>query len=245
MSGAGSAAAARKRAIREAVWARLDAEGLAAFPRPITGRIPNFRGAQQAAARLAATEVFQATSTVKINPDAPQRPLRHLALQAGKQVLVPTPRLRGGFLLLDPAAIPPGRLPAAASITGFARYGRPLALDALPPIDLVVMGAVAVAPDGARLGKGEGYAELEYAVLRMLGRLHPHTVVCTTVHDVQVVEAIPVEPFDVPVDLIATPTRVLATDTKLPRPDRILWDRLSPERLEAMPILAELRAAGR
>jgi 5-formyltetrahydrofolate cyclo-ligase len=178
-----------------------------------------------------------------MNPDSPQRPLRYRALQAGKRVLVPTPRLRGGFFLLDPAVIPPDRLRAAASISGFARYGQAVPLDTLPPIDLVVMGAVAVAPDGARVGKGEGYAELEYATLRMLGRLHAGTLVCTTVHDVQVVDTIPVEAFDVPVDLIATPTRLLATDSPYARPDGILWDRLSPERIEAMPLLAELRAA--
>ena len=237
--------AARKRAIREAVWTRLEAEGLAAFPRSVAGRIPNFRGAEQAASRLAATKAFQAASMIKINPDAPQRPLRYRALQAGKRVLVPTPRLRGGFFLLDPAAIPPGRLLAAASISGFERYGQALPLDALPAIDLIVMGAVAVAPDGARLGKGEGYAELEYAVLRTLDRLGATTLVCTTVHDVQVVDAIPVEPFDVPVDVVATPTRLLETQPPYPRTGRILWDYLSPERLDAMPILRQLRAPGR
>jgi 5-formyltetrahydrofolate cyclo-ligase len=236
-------AAQGKAAVRERVWALLETRGLATFPRPIHGRIPNFRGAEQAADRLADSAPFKAARTVKINPDAPQRPLRLRALRAGKRVLVPTPRLRGGFYLLDPSAIPPNRLLAAASISGFDRYGQPLALDALPPIDLVVMGSVAVAPDGARVGKGEGYAELEYATLRTLGRLGADTPVCTTVHDVQVVEAIPVEPFDVPVDLIATPTRLVPTATPYPRPAGILWDRLDPARAAEMPVLAELRSA--
>jgi len=149
-------AAEHKAAIREQIWALLVTRGLATFPRPIHGRIPNFRGAEQAAARLAESAPFKAARTVKINPDAPQRPLRLRALRAGKRVLVPTPRLRGGFYLLDPAAIPPNRLLAAASISGFDRYGQPLALDALPPIDLVVMGSVAVAPDGARYPRPAG-----------------------------------------------------------------------------------------
>ncbi|HZU07079.1 MAG TPA: 5-formyltetrahydrofolate cyclo-ligase [Chloroflexota bacterium] len=237
--------AAEKAWIRERIWALLEAQGIATFPRPVAGRIPNFRGAEQAAARLTATPAFAAARTVKINPDAPQRPLRYQALQAGKRVLVPTPRLRGGFYLLDPAAIPPDRWLAAASIAGFARYGQALALEELPPIDLVVMGAVAVAPDGARVGKGEGYAELEYAILRTLGRVAAATPVCTTVHDAQLVAAIPVEPFDVPVDLIATPTRLIPTATPYPRPDRVLWDYLPPARLAAMPVLAALRAAAR
>jgi len=235
-------AAAEKARVRAAVWERLEREGLAAFPRPVAGRIPNFRGAAAAAARLAAEPAFVAARTVKINPDAPQHPLRLRALQAGKRVLVPTPRLRGGFFLLDPARIPPAHWRAAASISGFARHGVPLALDDLPPIDLMVLGAVAVAPDGARVGKGEGYAELEYAVLRTLGRLTAATPLCTTVHDVQVVSALPVEPFDVPVDLIATPTRVLYTRTPYPRPAGVLWEYLPPERLAAMPVLGELRA---
>jgi 5-formyltetrahydrofolate cyclo-ligase len=239
-----SNASARKQAIRAKAWARLETEGLATFPRPIIGRIPNFRGAEQAAARLATTPAFQAATTIKVNPDAPQRPLRYRALQAGKRVLVPTPRLRGGFFLLDPDRIPAGRQRAAASIAGFEKYGQPLPLEALPVIDLMVMGSVAVAPDGARVGKGEGYTELEYAVLRTLGRLTAETVLCTTVHDAQIVGAIPVEPFDVPIDLIATPTRLIETHPRQPRLGRLLWDYLGPERLEAMPILAELRAAG-
>jgi 5-formyltetrahydrofolate cyclo-ligase len=236
---------ARKQSIREQAWARLESEGLATFPRPIAGRIPNFRGAEQAAARLAETPAFRAAMTIKVNPDAPQRPLRHRALQTGKRVLVPTPRLRGGFFLLDPAAIPEGRLLAAASIAGFEKYGRPVALADLPDIDLMVMGSVAVAGDGARVGKGEGYAELEYAVLRTLGRLPTETLVCTTVHDAQVVDAIPSEPFDVSLDLIATPSRLIETHRQQPRLGRVLWEYLSPERLEAMPVLAELRASGR
>lgn len=235
-------AAAQKARLRAAIWERLEREGVAAFPRPIVGRIPNFRGAAAAAARLAAEPAFVAARTVKVNPDAPQLPLRLRALQAGKCVLVPTPRLRGGFFLLDPARIAPAHWRAAASIAGFARHGVPLTLDELPSIDLMVLGAVAVAPDGARVGKGEGYAELEYAVLRTLGRLAATTLLCTTVHDIQIVPAIPVEPFDVPVDIVATPTRVLHTHTPYPRPPGVLWEYLAPERLAAMPVLAELRA---
>jgi len=240
-----TAAAAAKAATRERVWTRLEAEGLAGFPKPITGRIPNFRGAEQAAERLIASEPFAAARTVKINPDAPQRPLRLRALRAGKRVLVPTPRLRGGFFLLDPTEIAPAHYLGAASISGFARFGRAVPLAELPAIDLIVMGAVAVAGDGARVGKGEGYAELEYAVLRQLGCLRPHVVICTTVHDVQVVDAIPVEPFDVSVDLVATPTRLFATATPYARPPGVLWEYLPAERIVAMPPLAELRDATR
>ncbi len=231
----------KKSEVRERIWRRLDEEGLAAFPRPIRGRIPNFKGSHQAAARLAELPEFREARAIKVNPDAPQLPVRKLVLDQGKVLLMPTPRLREGFLLLDPAHLRKLDLRLAASIGGAAKLGRRIGLDELPRIDLIVVGTVAVTAAGARVGKGEGYAELEYATLRQLGRIDEAVPLATTVHDVQVVEDIPVEPFDVPIDIIVTPTRVLRTRTSLPKPRGILWDLLDPARLEEMPILKELR----
>jgi 5-formyltetrahydrofolate cyclo-ligase len=230
-----------KQAIREASWERLMRERLAAFPLPIRGRIPNFKGAAQAADRLAGLPEFQTARAIKVNPDSPQRPVREHVLRAGKILLTPTPRLREGFLLLDPARLWPDQIKKAATIAGAAKFGRPVSLDDLPSIDLIVVGTVAISLAGSRVGKGEGYAELEYATLRQLGRIDAKVPIATTVHDVQVVEAIPMEAFDVPVDIIVTPTRVLRTPGNLPKPTGILWDRLAPERLEAMPVLKGLR----
>jgi 5-formyltetrahydrofolate cyclo-ligase len=98
---------------------------------------------------------------------------------------------------------------------------------------------VAVSPAGARTGKGEGYGEIEYALLRELGRIDARTPIATTVHDLQVVEALPLEPFDVSVDLIVTPTRLIRVDGPRQRPDRIFWDLLPEEKLAAIPLLQE------
>src|SRR5918995_155332 len=84
---------------------------------------------------------------VKVNPDAPQRGVRFRALRAGKTLLMPTPRLRAGFWLLDPAQISPNKLFEASSIKGAAALGQEVGLDDLPTIDLLVFGSVAVSPD--------------------------------------------------------------------------------------------------
>ena len=42
-----------------------------------------------------------------------------------------------------------------------------------------------VHPAGYRIGKGEGYADLEYAMARGAGAVSEDTVVVTTVHDDQ------------------------------------------------------------
>jgi 5-formyltetrahydrofolate cyclo-ligase len=231
---------AAKRTIREGVWQRLDALGISTFPRPVRGRIPNVRNADAAAERLGSTPEFAAATVVKVNPDAPQRGVRFRALRAGKTLLMPTPRLREGFILIDPARLSPNQHFKASSITGAFSLGQQIALDDLPRIDLLVFGSVAVTVQGDRVGKGEGYAELEFAVLRTLGRVGADVTIATTVHDEQLVDAIPREPFDVPLDLICTPTRTIRVAHRGARPAGILWDRLPEERRHEMPMLEEL-----
>jgi 5-formyltetrahydrofolate cyclo-ligase len=232
--------ATSKQAVRERIWDRLERERIARFPLPPHGRIPNFAGAEEAARRLVQLPVFGLARVIKVNPDAPQLPVRRAALKAGKRILMPAPRLRSGFILLDPRKIGPSNLTAAASIAGAFRYGREVRLDALPRPDLIVVGSVAVAHDGARIGKGEGYSELEFAILRELRLADERTPIATTVHDIQVVNAIAVDPYDVFVDTIVTPTRVIQTPVKRRRPRGLLWNHITEAMVEEMPILALL-----
>lgn len=233
--------ALEKQRIREEIWGILEDKGVTRFPTPVFGRIPNFQGAKEAAQRLAATEEFQASRVAKVNPDAPQNPVRRLILEAGKRLIMPTPRLRGGFLLLDPKRILRSQYREAATIRGAFRLGTPLSLDELPHVDLIVCGSVAVTPQGLRIGKGGGYSEFEYAILREVGLVDEETPIATTVHSLQVVAEAPREEFDFTVDIIATPTRLLRAKGPKFRPGDILWDRVSEERLKEIPLLRELR----
>src|SRR6266581_642926 len=164
---------AAKAALREEVWSAMRAAKVARFP-GAAGRIPNFTGAEAAAERLRATPAWQAAGTLKANPDSPQLPVRQRALQDGKTVYMAVPRLAEPepFFLLDPdhLADPPR---TAASISGAARSARRVAVAELVErgarIGLVVTGCVAAGEDGARLGKGGGFADLEYAVAREAG----------------------------------------------------------------------------
>lgn len=230
-----------KQKVRHTVWDRLEATGVARFPRPVHGRIPNFIGADAAAQRLAELPEFRNAQTVKVSPDAPQRPVRRLVLTQGKVLLTPTPRIREGFLLLKASRIPAPDLSNASTIGGAFKFGERVKLDELPSIDLIVVGSVAVTLDGARVGKGEGYSELEFAILKETGRITDQVPVATTVHDLQIVPDLPFEAFDVPVDLIITPTQIIRTPGGRLKPKGILWDRLSLEKLQAIPILRDLR----
>ncbi len=232
-----------KASIRQRIWKLLEEQNIARFPRPVYGRIPNFAGAREAAMNLAKTRVWKEARIVKVNPDSPQKWVRLMALRQGKLLVMATPRIREGFIVLDPSKIPSFLYEKAATIRGAFQLGRKIGLDELRElggIDLIVTGSVAVDRQGHRIGKGEGYAELEYAILRELGLVSDDTPIATTVHDVQIVEQIPREPYDLVVDYIATPTRVIKTRSGEKKPPGVLWDILPCEKMREIPILMEL-----
>ena len=233
-----------KAALRRRVWQLLVAQRVARFPFPIEDRIPNFTGAEAAAARAAALPEWRRAHRLKCNPDAPQRPVRLRALREGKIVFMAVPRLRAArcFIELDPHRLD-GRLAEASTIAGAAKLGRAVGPDALGAIDLVVAGSVAVNANGRRLGKGGGYSDLEWALARELGVVSARTPVLTTVHDLQILRAaIPVTAHDVPVDLIVTPSRVIRPAGRMAKPRGIRWPELTDEQIAAMPVIAHLDA---
>jgi 5-formyltetrahydrofolate cyclo-ligase len=173
--------------------------------------------------------------------------VRRAALAAGKHVFMAVPRLSATkcFLHLDPARLR-GRLAQAATIGGAARLGVPVGPEALGHIDLIVAGSVAVDVRGARLGKGGGYSDLEFALAVAAGAVDDDTLVVTTVHDAQVVrDRIPMTAHDVPLDVIATPTRLIRTRRKFRHPAGLQWDELTDAQLAAMPPVAAFRRGQR
>jgi len=235
---------AAKAALRDEVWTALSEARAARFP-GARNRISNFVGAEAAAERLRATAEWARAATLKANPDSAQLPVRQRALEDGRTVYMAVPRLAEPepFFLLDPAhlADPPRK---AASIAGASRSARRVSVAELEPVDLVVTGCVAVGADGARLGKGGGFADLEFALAAAAGLIGPATLVATTVHELQVrpAGAIPTAAHDAPVDLVVTPERVIdCRPRRGPRPtDGIRWAELTDEKIAAIPLLAAL-----
>jgi 5-formyltetrahydrofolate cyclo-ligase len=227
-----------KQALRERIWDDLEESGEARFPFPPHGRIPNFAGADAAADRLAAADEWQEAETVKANPDAPQLPVRRAALRAGKTLYVAVPRLRDErcFRRLDPDAV--DDYDAATTVSGIDEYGAPVGPDEVETVDLIVSGSVAVSEAGTRIGKGEGYSDLEFAVLRAFGLVDDDTVTATTVHERQVVSVPPSAEHDVPMDLVVTPERTVRTGAGA-KPSGIDWAALG-DRVEEMPVFRRL-----
>ncbi|XP_076635988.1 methenyltetrahydrofolate synthase domain-containing protein lost [Colletes latitarsis] len=237
-----------KHSFRQKIWDYLMENELVNFPLTVYNRIPNFKGAAEAAMRLAELNEFKKARIIKINPDKPQEPVRFLALESNKEILVPIPRLRsarGLFLHITPVAgATKNKLRTWSKIYGMTEVGKPLGVDSNIKIDLVVLGSVCISRDGYRLGKGKGFADLEFAMMMRMGAVTQDTTVITTVHDSQVFDSLPPQLFkeyDVPVDIIVTPTQVIRVNPRLRKPTGIIWHMLSERRFKTMQILQQLK----
>ena len=112
------------------------------------------------------------------------------------------------------------------------------------PIDLIVCGSVAVNRKGARLGKGGGYSDLEYAVALSLGLISKETPIVTTVHPVQLLlDDLPMTSHDISLDYIGMPEELVKCEGEFHRPAGIIWEDLG-DKLEEVPILQTMKARG-
>lgn len=235
-----------KAEVRNTIWQLLMQQGAARFP-GAHGRIPNFVGTDKAAQLLRELTVWRKAQVITVNPDAPQLPVRRAALADGKVLYMAVPRLKAEkcFVEIDPQKLG-NRVLLATNIRGALKYGRLVAPREMRHTDLIVCGSVAVGRDGARVGKGGGFSDLEYGLLREEGKVRELTPIITTIHPLQLIlYKIPMFPHDLPVDFLVTPNEVIATRSVYPRPRGIYWDLLRVIKINAIPILRKrLRQGG-
>ncbi|MDH5449591.1 MAG: 5-formyltetrahydrofolate cyclo-ligase [Candidatus Bathyarchaeota archaeon] len=194
-----------KESFRMRIWQLMEKKGITRFPKPVFHRIPNFVGAEKAAQKLRELPEYEAAQIVFCAPDSPQRPVREMILQDGKTLVMATPRLKHGFLVVAPQTTA-GKERFASTIKGAFKFGTETTT--FPKPGLIVTGSVAVDKDGNRLGKGCGYGDRE---VKMITERFGKVPVVTTIHDVQLVEYAPSMPHDEKVDIIVTPTKIIRT----------------------------------
>jgi 5-formyltetrahydrofolate cyclo-ligase len=196
-----------KERLRNEIWTLLEQKNVATFPLPVRGRIPNFIGSDTAADLVRTLPEWKKAKVVFSCPDSPQKKIRELALKDGKILIMASPRLKHGFLQIDPQDVK-GKEEAASSIKGAFKYGRPAESRAaggikdMPKPDLIITSCVAVDRSGWRLGKGGGYGDIEIKRIRdEFGEIP----VVTTVHPLQLVDSVPHVEHDARVKIIVTP----------------------------------------
>lgn len=231
--------------LRMEIWNAL-ADRQVAIGSPYS-RIPNFVGADKAAALLAELPIWTQAQVVKCNPDPPQIPVRLRALQDGKILYSPVPELVKDFpfVELDPQDLRQRGIAfeLVAPSEGAIEYGKRVNFDDMKPFDLVVVGCVAVTRKGGRTGKGGGFADLELGIFREMGLVKPGVPIITTVHSTQMVEddRILMVAHDSALDWIITPEEVIETKTPFPQPQGVFWEGVQPDQYQNIPFLASLR----
>lgn len=222
-----------KRRIRKEIWEKMGFYGL----------IPPFEGAGKAAERLRYLPEYREARRIMVPPDQAQLQVRINALMDGKELIVATPGLREGFYLLKREGIPAKEWSKAARGSNFSYYGKPLPLDQMGKIDLMVTGAVAVGLNGGRLGKGKGYFDIEYMILREIGAVREDTPIVAVVDELQVLQEVPMADKDVDIDIIVTPQRVIRLERSKARPKGILWEYIPKKYIRRIKPLWELHRA--
>lgn len=195
-----------KERLRNLIWSTLENNNLFQPPKSPYGRIPNFSGSTEAAEMLRSTEEWQNSKVIFSSPDSAQKKVREFALLDKKLLIMASPKLKDGFLLIDPYSVK-GNEETASTINGAFKFGKKI--HEFPEVDLVVEGSVAVDKSGNRLGKGGGYGDREISELLSKKAIIASTPVVTTVHEVQIIDKVPTEEHDQKINMIVTPEKVI------------------------------------
>lgn len=218
--------------------------------------ITDFEDSSSATSLLTSLPCYHDSSVLFITPDNCLEELRRQALLDGRTILITTYGIKRGFWLLDPAVIKrvwqaklgggQGWAWYAATLDGMERVGRQVSLGDLVQegvkVPVMITGTGAINTQGIRFGKGHGYFDLEWGMLYSIGAITADTVAVSVVHDCQLLEEeLRPDVFDTVCDYVVTPSRVVEVQGAQKPACGILYDRLQPGMLEAIPPLAELK----
>lgn len=188
--------------IRNYVWKLMEKEGFSDFPKPVFGRIPNFKGSVITCEKIREIKEYKTSKVVFSAPDSPLKRLREIVLLDGKILVVALPHIKDIVEIHERK-----NYNEATTIKGFEIYGKPLR----NKIDLIVQGSVAVDLKGNRIGKGKGYGDKEYEILKSEGFLNENLKIITIVHEIQIFDDFSylMTEQDIKVDYIITKKRII------------------------------------
>lgn len=236
-----------KRTIRLETWQKIrELKPLRSFS--VFNKIPNFNGSEKAAELLAETEEFKKANSIKVNIDVAQEPIKLEVVKHRKTLFVPpaqkSPNVYAKIKNCNTDELDLATQKKIIKLQGSADTFEEIDINDVEKLDMVVVGSCAVDRKGHRIGKGNGYVDLDIGILTYLGVITKDTLIVTTVHDLQVYDALPehlFQTYDLPLDLIVTPTEVIRIEKRLPRPAGIQWNLLSSRRLEIVPVLKGIK----
>ncbi|KAF5075335.1 5-formyltetrahydrofolate cyclo-ligase [Methanobacterium aggregans] len=192
--------------MRNGIWKILGSMEESQSRKRLYGRIPDFPGSKKAAKLLRSTDEWSNANVIFSSPDTAQSLVREYALLDKKILLMASPNLEHGYLLINPKSAE-GNEKIASTKEGAFKFGEEI--EEFPRVDMVVEGSVAVDLEGGRLGKGKGYGDREISHLFSEKAIDNMTPIVTTVHEVQIVDKVPEEVHDRQINMVVTPEMII------------------------------------
>jgi 5-formyltetrahydrofolate cyclo-ligase len=212
----------------------LSREGLRTsfIPRRLTRQEGN-----KAAEHLRRLDFYRQAKRVFASPAPELIQARVNTLADGKELVMPAPGLKEGFYLLTPYVLPFRELTFAVTLKGLLQYGRRLERQRFSGLglDLMLTAAVAVDRGGGRLGEGQGFFDLACAALYELGAVTSRNQIVGVVAEGQIVPYnLPLEPWDVRLNGLLTPSGYQETAGPAKTQPVIYWEAIPLKRVRKM-----------
>lgn len=204
----------------------------------------------KAAERLRGLSFYGNADTVFVSGGDSLRQVRINCLSDGKKLIMPAAGLKEGFFLIKPHSVPFRNISEAVTFRGLPRFGNRLTERDLSQltINMLLTDALAIDPNGVRLGDGNGFFDLSYSLLGEAGALQEGPAVFAVVGAEQLIAGrLPVDPWDVDMTGVATSAHIhFFYQSRQQRP-QIFWRELSLKRIRKIRPLWDLyqkKAAG-
>jgi 5-formyltetrahydrofolate cyclo-ligase len=192
-----------KKILRKKIWSF--------FPQSSYGRIPIFNDAVKAADMLRRSVEWLNSRYIFVSPDSVQLKIREYVFLDEKTLIMATPKLKNGYLLINPDNVK-GQEKFAATLGGAFKFGK--SIKKLSQVDLMLEGSVAVDLGGGRLGKGGGFGDQEISHLLNYKSISTSTPIVTLIDEKQIVKNVPREAYDMNINMIVTPKRIIRINSR-------------------------------
>ncbi|KAI3389230.1 hypothetical protein SNEBB_007779 [Seison nebaliae] len=199
--------------------------------------------------KLREFSLFQNAVNIKCDPDIAFCDTRQLILMQGKKLFVPLSKKKKGLLyqleIAEGAGRTRGYLKYLSSLSGMNTLSKYVPDEKIPKLDMVIVGSIGVDEQGNQIGKGGGFSDLEYCILREYNIIDERTCIVGMVNENQIYEGYIshhlITPHDILLDYIITPQRIIKTKPIRPKPSKIIWNEISRQQIGRMFLLSKLR----
>ncbi|KAI3382714.1 hypothetical protein SNEBB_006908 [Seison nebaliae] len=181
---------------------------------------------------------FSNIRNIRVDPEYAYRYLRTTLQKEKKNVFIPLSQRQDSILYQIPNKLISGKL-------GTPRDAIAVRTENYPVLDLIIFATVGVDLYGNLVGKGGRFNDLELMVLMELNLVRNDTIIAVLVDEIQIIKGeLPKNlrhKYDMVVDYIITPKRLIKTDVKYERTKKLVWKDINEDRMKYLFNLRKLR----